>query len=55
MTQENDSDNELQDESRNDSEMESYDITGMRDPCQKVGYRGINAFQIAFLSSSSVF
>jgi len=49
ITQGNDSDNESQDESRNDSEMESYNITGMRDPCQEAEYRGINARQIAFL------
>jgi len=49
MTQGNDSDNESQDELQNDSKMESYDIPGMRDPCQKAGYRGINAQQIAFL------
>jgi len=40
MTQGNDSDNELQDKSQNDSKMESYDITSMRDPCQKQDIEG---------------
>ena len=40
MTQRNDSDNESQDELQNNSEMESYDITGMRDPCHKQDIEG---------------
>jgi len=40
MTQGNDSDKESQDESQNDSKMERYDITGMRDPCQKQDIKG---------------
>jgi len=47
--------NESQDKSQGDSEMGSYDITGIKDPCQKAGYRGIDARQIAFLFIISLF
>jgi len=34
---------------RNDLEVESYDITTDVDPCLKRGFKGIDAYQIAFL------